>query len=1143
MNYEQIYPRVYQEKGTRAYVVLPAGKEGPEFIGQEDALANQGCLDASFVFLPEEAVLDADGARNMLCRADGLLKKAGTRRAFLWLNSWLEKTDFKDLLLPITVDGTESAGYVHVHLYENLSLGILSQTKLSLSEGNRILLTCENNQPPLEWEGTFRAGRHQITDCFLELSGPRCGCLGFCFYIQWGEFLDCFAQGVELAYRESQVWYSRFFTFLARDEKLERSNLVFHTVINPCDPLNEGKHALSVMLLSDSQPISGFPTAMQTIYGENIRLQPCTGSEGGHKAGFRLYRSPDPHLRSLCPQGDFSLLNEDGHLLCGISGTEFICFRKGDVLSFYPGFPAALPSVYGGTLQVGDVPLKEGMTGDKTTSWVSVTGKDKAAGYVSQPVGFNFYESSLEKGCGMAAGQGGMPGSAWAEGLLRPARPETELDPSAVFPLIPLAGLCPPQETPRPYPFDEAAVCYAESNIVSMVRHQKLCCKGQAPRYGNGAGAGQNSARQAVSGHVATPSGFVAELEEGRWKKLMIGWTEGAGGSISRFYFENLDDALIQAFQSANLFLVIANGLHTGELTDAADDLGRCAFHNKLTAEDWTLCARLGSPCRYGQYAGIMIVKGCPGKIYDPEDEKDHRQSVRSLAGNPGAWTAPDKFSAPAADGKPDMAQIPMVSDWLMNYCQDAVSRRDEDYFKEFARIITDPNWQGVLCLNVPAEAAALPKALAGLAAGMPKMLYIHHFGVTVNTVKCHGGQISQDKPSSVFGLLDYEAEGFCAQSPKVVQPEGGDYDFKLLNLSALFAESALKSFSCYAQLSLNRIFDAQVTGMGEGGNGWNTLLMRGSLQWGNGTSAFSLKNMGESQFIFGNGILSRVFITCARLQESGEDGRSVFGLDGVADFVKLQEMDVFSYGSEEGEGGKGLAFSGLTLTIDSAGGADGLGQKTSRMDSAGVVCDPLRSQRRSGSLAASFCLEQAEWLGGSRARPEELKACMPVKAAIGGADLTKGVWNGLKWKVNMGSMGELAGKAGLTGYLLAAWGEEDSAKKCAPIFIGFRLPGASGENGLISLQNVLKLSVESVSLRRTEMTAETAGSFQMSLNNINVKVFGAAKLPPDGAAAFYLFGPDGGTGKALGWYCKYAKQQKEGNHGTVGETDWRTGE
>lgn len=56
MNYEQIYPRVYQEKGTRAYVVLPAGKEGPEFIGQEDALANQGCLDASFVFLPEEAV-------------------------------------------------------------------------------------------------------------------------------------------------------------------------------------------------------------------------------------------------------------------------------------------------------------------------------------------------------------------------------------------------------------------------------------------------------------------------------------------------------------------------------------------------------------------------------------------------------------------------------------------------------------------------------------------------------------------------------------------------------------------------------------------------------------------------------------------------------------------------------------------------------------------------------------------------------------------------------------------------------------------------------------------------------------------------------------------------------------------------------
>ncbi len=703
MSYEQIYPRVYQEKGMRAYVVLPPGKEGPESIGQEEALANHSGLDASFVFLPEETILNGDSVQLMLRRAEGLLKKAETRRAFIWMNPWPGDTDFKDILLPITIDGTESAGYVHVHLYENLSLGILSQAKLSLSEDSRILLTYENHQSPFEWEGTFTEGRHQITNCYLELSGPRCGCLGFCFYIHWGEFLDCFAQGFELAYRESQVWYSRFFTFLARDEKLERSNLIFHTVLNPCDPLNEGKQALSAMVLSDSQPISDFPTAMQTIYGEPIRLKPQNSGDCLHKAGFRFYQSPDPHLCSLCPQGDFSLLNEDSQLLCGISGTEFICFSKGDVLSFYPGFPAALSAVYARTPKVGEQPLKEGMTGDKTTSWVSVTGKDKAAGYVSQPVGFNFYGSSLGNGSGMA-GRGEKHGANQPEELLRPARPETKLDPSAVFPLIPLAGLCPPQEMPSPYPFDEAAVCYAESNIVSMMRHQKLCCGRQAPRYGNRAEGVQSSVWQAVSGHVTTPSGFVAQLEDGRWKKLMLGWTEGARGSVSRFYFENLDDDLIQAFQSANLFLVIANRLHTGELTDDADDLGRCAFHNKLTAEDWTFHTRIGSKYNYGQYAGIMIVKGCPGKIYDPEDEKNNRQSVRSLAGNVGAWTAPDKFSAPAADGKPDMTQIPMVSDWLMNYCQDAVSRSSEDYFREFARIITDPNWQGVLCLNVPAE-------------------------------------------------------------------------------------------------------------------------------------------------------------------------------------------------------------------------------------------------------------------------------------------------------------------------------------------------------------------------------------------------------------------------------------------------------
>ncbi|MBP1649846.1 MAG: hypothetical protein H6Q26_3 [Bacteroidetes bacterium] len=84
-------------------------------------------------------------------------------------------------------------------------------------------------------------------------------------------------------------------------------------------------------------------------------------------------------------------------------------------------------------------------------------------------------------------------------------------------------------------------------------------------------------------------------------------------------------------------------------------------------------------------------------------------------------------------------------------------------------------------------------------------------------------------------------------------------------------------------------------------------------------------------------------------------------------------------------------------------------------------------------------------------------------------------------------------------------------------------LPGTGGGAKLISLQNVMKLSIGQI--RLTYDTSQH--SFLLMFTEVALKFLGMLKVPPNGSTLFYLFGnPDsGGKASGLGWYAMYKKQ------------------
>lgn len=239
--------------------------------------------------------------------------------------------------------------------------------------------------------------------------------------------------------------------------------------------------------------------------------------------------------------------------------------------------------------------------------------------------------------------------------------------------------------------------------------------------------------------------------------------------------------------------------------------------------------------------------------------------------------------------------------------------------------------------------------------------------------------------------------------------------------------------------------------------------------------------------------------------------------------------FDIFSYGNEyyiddknewaqKDEARKGLYFSGLGLLMSYTEGAEA--EKAFTIDLSRMAFDPEKSTAREGSLARQFGLKVEGFDRGDKECKPDGGGFIKVETKSRGPGLSNpdGQWYGLRFGLNMGTLGELAGKACMTSGIRVAWGAGEGAdSESHSVFVGIKLPGPGGVK-VFDLQGFMKLSVGAV---RLGIIGER---FVMTLSSIALKLLGMLKIPPSGATSFYLFGSAEGGEKGLGWYAMYKK-------------------
>jgi hypothetical protein len=270
------------------------------------------------------------------------------------------------------------------------------------------------------------------------------------------------------------------------------------------------------------------------------------------------------------------------------------------------------------------------------------------------------------------------------------------------------------------------------------------------------------------------------------------------------------------------------------------------------------------------------------------------------------------------------------------------------------------------------------------------------------------------------------------------------------------------------------------------------------------------------------------------------DDRNSRFDLWGFIDFALIggpaTPFDIFSFGGTAGADDPyrtGLAFSGLALGMS----VDSAQNKTFTPDYGKMAFDVARSTPRPGSLYSDFALRPpAIVVGTADAGPLDrgyltVGSTAPTLTGVGQGK----AWFGLSFGLDMGSIGALAGGAGLTATMLCAWAPKASGDAVAsdgsafPVQLGLALPGVNPTAKLMSLEGVLRLGIGELSITHAPVatadgTASKEPYWVLSLDDIGLKFLGFYKIPPSGSISFTCFGNPGAdaAASALGWYAVY---------------------
>ena len=1125
-----------------------APKPWPEGIEFGRALSDKS-LNGSFVFASQAPPFTDPDA--LVAQIRAVVHPLPATRAIVWLRDPASITPKTVATMGMQAGGSYVSGALTAPLIQHgqvAALGLtapsgatLAQdppstgTDVELSMGGRGTIWFNGPSAPDPSE------TQQIGLARLHFAGQHRGCFEFDTVLERQFLHDGFSWGFQVVLlsgaRDLATWLP-----LARGDLPSPVDMIaFRALIDPADPLNSSQRGAGILPTRTALTFAGNGVALCSSYlttaGAGVTLIPVLGPVETDSNAARLVFSlgitdtGGGQRFQAAPAGDFILAVDGANdgtveaLLCALDGTEHIGFRPrigggypGDRLRFTPYRPTYVPEYpLPAASPVGPpVGATGGLDDRYLTSWVTTVAAPQGGGgftYVAQPRGAPLY------------------GPPAATGLLGPVDlPIALTDDGPSYPLMPYSGVA---DNGDPTAMTAAQITGIERGILAPRRRKALATASAGPVASKLAAAGL--AAETPPPTATTPAGLLVTLSGGRWQQVLLGQNDKPDGGQLKLCFCNPGSELHQALQTNGLFLVAANSVNLGAQTSGD---GTCdteaRFFNEINIDTWRLQANVGDNAP-GDYSNVLIIKARKGKLVD-------------LVATPESWTQAEAFAWPSTKigGAGNAQELPALSKWLQAYIADAIAQADAPspdavYFQNFKTLAEDENWTGILVLR--GTIAALPSELAGLTAGVASLTSFraHHFGVNVSQVALKDGAPQVTGPSSIFGLIYYVDPDLV--DPPIPPVPGVDYAFRVLEVKALFENTAVKLFQSRAQLTLGKLLGMSVTKMeGEGANPFNTLLLVGSFQTVGGHAVYSLSTAADTIFRFDSNIVNKIELTGAQMttRSLGPPVVSAFGLTGFIDFAvvsapdpdkpdKVLPFDVLSFGSSPDatdQHRQGLSFWNLQLVMTAGStGAD----PTIVPDTGEIRFDVATSTPRDGSLFREFALTLQGLRSGDAEHAPSKAGYLPVivtDVALSGVDGPH--WVGLDFQLNMGSPGKLAGSVGLNSSLLVAWAPSSTGDTYGAM-VGLQLPGTAGGAELLSLENILKLSIGQ--LRLAIDRGKTPGAFLLMMTEIALKFLGLLKIPPSGSTSFYLFGnPEPGAGPSgLGWYAQYDKEPPKG--------------
>lgn len=912
-----------------------------------------------------------------------------------------------------------------------------------------------------------------------------------------------------------------------------------YPIFQPATPLSL---QTSLDLLAPQDPLRTYfapsgadplPTFIATRTGYFVSLKPATtGIPGGNC--FTLINYPKAAQRSglfcLSLQGTYTLflaadVNNNAadnvhQLLCGLAGTEHVGFvplsadYAGDLIDFVPGKPALAPVFPILTQDQGntkDAPLLVPDTYCQT-SWIQIRKN------TTPPAGngINYYYCQ--------------PGDA---ALFKPASGNTFLQLfdaeagntydstqptpiASLFPLVPYAAAS-GGGGDHPSPGTLADFEYQILNPTrkaAIVTKAAIANRESVYRTHKAANATTNTADLH---YTTTPQGLLVQVDTSssvqKWTSLVLATNADAKvPADALLWLENVSATIQSAFQTNQQFLVVSKKDSLGVAPGGVIDPVVTVFHNTISIAGWPFHLDIGAN-DYGDYSNVVLFKFCTGALVD---------RVQHIQG----WTQPEDFAGDAN------AQL-MLSRWLANYCTsiDSGYAGGNAAYENIHSIIHDANWNGILALNVDIGLSDFPEDIKGLLGGIDTTRFkAHHFGVEVNHITVVNSILTNPATSSLFGLIDYTDAGYINQQP----PPGAtdvDYDFKVLRLLVLFRNSAIVDFKSKLQLTINRLFNDAVTDTGGHTNQYNTILLDGSYENHNGQKSYIFTETGDQSFTLQSHVLPTVEILKVQFStlstdQNSDDVRSRFAIWGNLQFAPLPGFDAFSFAT--------LSFSNLGIRMDFSDLNPAKRQFS--FDPQDIAFDAGNSAGRPQSFVYNYPLALSGLLyGNGKQAPKDLGYLSVASPLDQQSQSIPASWYGLAFTINLGTVGALGSKVGLTATLLLAWGtgltNPAANSFAAAVFI--KLPGTGGSSNLFSLQNVLKLSIGSIRLFVDADAVAGTTAYLIKFNNIALKVLSKA-LPPNGRIGMFLFGDPRQHGQpvtdpsqsSLGWYAAYQKDK-----------------